>query len=136
MKTTKENNLKELVREKYAAIAAQSKAQNQSSCCGAGECCSDNVSVMNESYDTIKGYHPDADLGLGCGLPTEFAEIKSGDSVVDLGSGAGNDCFVAREIAGEEGEVIGIDMTEVMVEKARLNAEKLNLKNDLSVFRD
>jgi arsenite methyltransferase len=72
---------------------------------------------------------PDADLALGCGLPTEFARIKAGDTVVDLGSGAGNDCFIARSIAGEAGRIIGIDMTEAMIAKARANAEKLGFKN-------
>ena len=71
----------------------------------------------------------DADLALGCGLPTEFAQIKPGDTVVDLGSGAGNDCFVARSIVGETGKVIGIDMTEAMIEKAKSNATKLGFKN-------
>jgi ubiquinone/menaquinone biosynthesis C-methylase UbiE len=77
----------------------------------------------------LDGYVPDADLGLGCGLPTQFAEIKKGDTVVDLGSGAGNDCFVARAITGESGKVIGIDMTEAMIDKARENAEKLGFNN-------
>lgn len=57
---------------------------------------------MADEYKNLKGYNPDADLGLGCGLPTEFAKIKSGDTVVDLGSGAGNDCFVARAETGEK----------------------------------
>ena len=77
----------------------------------------------------MRGYNSDADLGLGCGIPTEFAQIKEGDLVLDLGSGAGNDCFVAREIIGESGKVIGIDMTEVMIDKSRENAEKLNFNN-------
>jgi SAM-dependent methyltransferase len=84
---------------------------------------------MSESYDKLDGYVEDADLGLGCGLPTEFAKIKKGDLVVDLGSGAGNDCFVARAETGETGKVIGIDFTEVMIEKARDNAEKLGYHN-------
>nr|MBP8917728.1 arsenite methyltransferase [Chitinophagales bacterium] len=71
----------------------------------------------------------DADLGLGCGLPTEFAQIKKGDTVVDLGSGAGNDAFIARSIVGEDGRVIGIDMTETMIDLARKNAQKLKLEN-------
>jgi ubiquinone/menaquinone biosynthesis C-methylase UbiE len=70
-----------------------------------------------------------ADLGLGCGLPTEFAKIKEGDVVVDLGSGAGNDCFVARRSTGATGKVIGIDFTPAMVEKARANAEKMGYHN-------
>ena len=126
MESTNEK-LKELVREKYAEIALQPKDQNESSCCGAGSCGTYNI--MSESYTSLEGYNPDADLGLGCGLPTEFARIKAGDTVIDLGSGAGNDCFVARSLVGESGEVIGIDMTPVMIEKAKQNAEKLGFKN-------
>lgn len=80
-------------------------------------------------YSSLEGYNPDADLGLGCGLPTEFAKIERGDTVVDLGSGAGNDCFIARQIAGPEGKVIGVDMTPNMIDKARGNAKKLKLDN-------
>lgn len=119
--------LKEIVKEEYSKIATQSKEHNETSCCGAGSCGTSNI--MNDDYSNIQGYNPDADLGLGCGLPTEYAKIKEGDTVVDLGSGAGNDCFVARSFTGEEGEVIGIDMTEAMVNKAKTNAEKLGYKN-------
>ena len=121
--------LKQLVKEKYSEIALQSKEQNQSSCCGSGGCSDEIYNIMSDDYTKLKGYNPDADLGLGCGLPVEFALIKKGDTVVDLGSGAGNDCFVARAIAGEEGKVIGIDFTEAMIEKARANAEKLGFNN-------
>lgn len=84
---------------------------------------------MADDYSKMEGYVKDADLGLGCGLPTEFALIKAGDTVVDLGSGAGNDCFVARSLAGELGKVIGVDFTEKMIEKARQNARQLGFKN-------
>ena len=84
---------------------------------------------MADEYEGIKGYNPDADLGLGCGLPTQFAKIKKGDVVIDLGSGAGNDCFIARSETGETGKVIGIDMTDAMINRARTNAEKLNYNN-------
>lgn len=84
---------------------------------------------MADDYTRLQGYNPDADLGLGCGIPTEFAKIKKGDTVIDLGSGAGNDCFVARAITGENGKVIGIDFTERMIDKARANAEKLGFNN-------
>jgi len=84
---------------------------------------------MMDDYSETKGYIEDADLGLGCGLPTEFAKIEKGDTVIDLGSGAGNDCFVARHETGAEGKVIGIDFTPIMVEKARVNAEKLGFNN-------
>jgi len=125
-----EKEIKEMVKEKYGAIAGQSKQQNQSSCCGSGCGCSNvEFSVMAEDYAKLPGYVPDADLALGCGLPTEFAQIKSGDTVVDLGSGAGNDCFIARADAGDYGRVIGIDMTEAMIEKAKVNAAKLGFNN-------
>jgi len=123
--------LKEIVKEKYASIAAQSKDANEKSCCGAtSACCGDEAyNIMADDYTKMEGYNPDADLGLGCGLPTEFAKIKEGDTVVDLGSGAGNDCFIARRFVGPAGKVIGIDFTEAMVERARKNAEKLRLNN-------
>lgn len=126
-----DNDLKSLVRERYSAIAEQSTIENASSCCGAtSSCCGDEVySIMADDYTQLKGYVPDADLGLGCGLPTAFAQIKEGDTVIDLGSGAGNDCFVARSIVGEKGKVIGIDFTEKMIEKARANADKLGYNN-------
>lgn len=124
-----ENELKEIVRQKYAEIALQGKETNQSSCCGSG-CCSEEVyNIMSEDYDQLEGYNPDADLGLGCGLPTQFAKIKQGDTVIDLGSGAGNDAVVARHEAGESGKVIGIDFTPEMIEKARSNAELRNFNN-------
>jgi ubiquinone/menaquinone biosynthesis C-methylase UbiE len=123
-------DLKLIVKEKYSEIANQSKQQNQASCCGGSGCCGDSTyTVFSEDYSRIKGYNPDADLGLGCGIPTEFARISAGDTVVDLGSGAGNDCFVARAMTGETGRVIGIDMTEAMIGKARLNATKLGFAN-------
>lgn len=123
--------IKNMVREKYTAIANQSTNQNSSSCCGATcGCNGDEVyNIMIDDYSNLEGYNPDADLGLGCGLPTEFAEIKEGDTVIDLGSGAGNDAFVARRVVGENGKVIGVDFTEAMISKARLNAEKLGLNN-------
>ncbi|TKK71630.1 arsenite methyltransferase [Ilyomonas limi] len=124
-----EEQLKELVKQKYAAIALQSKETNAASCCGSG-CCSTEVhSIMNDDYTELKGYNPDADLGLGCGLPTQFAQIKNGDTVIDLGSGAGNDCFIARAEAGAEGKIIGVDFTPAMIEKARANAEKRGYNN-------
>ena len=125
-----EQEIKEMVKEKYGAIAQQSKEQNQTSCCGSGCGCSNvEFSIMAEDYKKLPGYVADADLALGCGMPTEFAQIKPGDMVVDLGSGAGNDCFVARSIVGETGGIIGIDMTNAMIEKAKANAAKLGFKN-------
>jgi len=123
--------IKEMVKEKYAAVAAQSQTQNATSCCGAtSSCCGDEVyNIMADDYTKLEGYNPEADLGLGCGLPTEFAKIKEGDTVIDLGSGAGNDAFIARRITGENGKVLGIDFTEAMISKARANAEKLSYNN-------
>ncbi len=124
-----DNQLKQLVKDKYSQIALQSTDDNKASCCGAGGCSTEVYNIMTDDYSELEGYNPDADLGLGCGLPTQFAKIKKGDVVVDLGSGAGNDCFIARKETGETGKVIGIDFTEAMVEKARANAEKLNFHN-------
>ena len=84
---------------------------------------------MTDDYSPLEGYNPDADLGLGCGLPTQFAKIKKGDTVIDLGSGAGNDAFIARAETGEDGKVIGIDFTPAMIEKAKANAAKLGYYN-------
>jgi arsenite methyltransferase len=126
-----ELELKAMVKEKYSAIANQPKDQNAASCCGAtSSCCGDEVyNIMSDDYTKLDGYNPDADLGLGCGLPTEFARISVGQTVIDLGSGAGNDAFIARRIVGESGKVLGIDFTEAMVNKARENAEKLGFNN-------
>ena len=121
--------IKEMVKQKYAEIALQNKDTNASSCCGSGGCSTEVYNIMTDDYDHLEGYNPDADLKLGCGLPTEFAKIKKGDYVVDLGSGAGNDCFVARAETGESGKVVGIDFTPEMIEKARNNADKLGFNN-------
>jgi arsenite methyltransferase len=127
MKTS--NSVKSVVKERYSQIAHQSKEQNETSCCGTGCCETVDYAVFAEDYTKLKGYNADADLGLGCGMPTEFAQIKEGDTVVDLGSGAGNDVFVARAITGEKGKVIGIDFTEAMLIKARENNTKLGFDN-------
>jgi arsenite methyltransferase len=124
-----ENNVKELVKQKYSEIALQDKETNQSSCCGSGCCSTEVYNIMADDYTQMEGYNPDADLGLGCGLPTQFANIKKGDVVIDLGSGAGNDAFIARHETGETGKVIGIDFTPAMIERARQNAEKRGFNN-------
>lgn len=124
-----QEQLKDIVRQKYSEIALQDKATNQSACCGSG-CCSNEVyNIMTDDYSQLEGYNPEADLGLGCGLPTQFARIKQGDVVIDLGSGAGNDAFIARHETGETGKVIGIDFTPAMIERARLNAETRGFNN-------
>lgn len=126
-----QEQLKDLVRQKYSEIALQDKDANASSCCGAtASCCGTEVyNIMADDYTQLEGYHPDADLGLGCGLPTQFAKIKKGDVVVDLGSGAGNDAFIARAETGETGRVIGIDFTPAMIEKAKQNAKVRGFTN-------
>lgn len=121
--------IKESVKQKYSEIALQSISTNQSSCCGSGGCSTEVYNIMTDDYSAVEGYKPEADLGLGCGLPTQFAKIKKGNTVIDLGSGAGNDCFIARNETGEDGRVIGIDFTPAMIEKARANAQKLSFTN-------
>jgi SAM-dependent methyltransferase len=126
----KAEDLKLVVQEKYGAIAKQSSLLTQSSCCGTSGCCGDlEISMIGDDYNGLAGHNPDADLGLGCGIPTHYAGIKPGDSVLDLGSGAGNDCFVARAIVGETGQVTGLDFTDTMVEKARVNNQKMGYTN-------
>ncbi len=127
---TREKNLKEIVKSKYNLIAKQSKSQNESSCCGSTGCCDTiDYTIMSDDYTNLDGYNAEADLGLGCGLPTEFANISAGNTVLDLGSGAGNDCFVARSIVGDSGKVIGLDFAPNMLKKARENAAKLGYSN-------
>lgn len=124
-----QQQLKDSVKERYSKIAGQGKAENAASCCGATTPSNKIYNIMMDDYTGTSGYVEDADLGLGCGLPTAFAGIQPGDTVIDLGSGAGNDCFVARHETGAEGKVIGIDFTPEMIIKARENAEKLGLNN-------
>ena len=124
-----QEQVKDMVRQKYSEIALQDKDINASSCCGAGGCSTEVYNIMSDDYTTLEGYEPNADLGLGCGLPTQFAKIKKGDVVIDLGSGAGNDAFIARNETGETGKVIGIDFTPAMIERARQNNEVRGFNN-------
>ena len=126
---TNNDEIKEMVKQKYSEIALQDQDTNASSCCGSGGCSTEVYNIMSDGYDHLGGYTAEADLKLGCGLPTEFAKIQPGNLVVDLGSGAGNDCFVARHETGETGKVIGVDFTPAMIDKARINAEKLGFNN-------
>jgi arsenite methyltransferase len=123
------DELKQIVKDKYGKIAEQSNESN--TCCCSSSCCEPEVdfTVFSENYQNKDGYNPDADMNLGCGIPTDYAGIKKGDNVLDLGSGAGNDCFVARAIVGDKGKITGIDMTEQMIIKARQNCLKLNFSN-------
>lgn len=119
-----ENTLiKESVKKAYTEVLEE----RSSGCCGT-DCCSSTES-MAEDYSNLEGYVQDADYALGCGIPTKFADIKSGDTVLDLGSGAGNDVFISAKITGETGKVIGLDMTEAMINKANQNKEKLGTEN-------
>lgn len=120
-------DIKATVREKYAQIATGAT----SGCCET-TCCGDSaldISMVGDAYEGVEGYVADADLSLGCGLPTEYANLQPGQTVLDLGSGAGLDAFVARRIVGETGQVLGVDMTPEMIAKARDNAEKLGYDN-------
>jgi arsenite methyltransferase len=132
----KAEDLKQIVKEKYGKIAEQNNS-GQSSCCSSS-CCGPQVdyTVFSENYESKEGYNPDADMNLGCGIPTDFAGIRKGDNVLDLGSGAGNDCFVTRAIVGETGKVTGLDMTEPMILKARENCAKLKFSNVEFVLGD
>jgi len=138
-KNKESQKLKALVREKYSEIAVRSEKGESAGCCGPASCC-DPVSgeqagdgiyfdIMAESYEGLEGYQPDADLSLGCGIPIEFAGLKPGHHVLDLGSGAGNDIFVARSVVGETGRLTGLDFSEAMTRKARTNAEKMGYDN-------
>lgn len=127
MKSNEE--LKQIVKNKYSEIANQNIEVNSASCCGSGDVSEEVYNIMTDDYSEINGYQEIANLGLGCGLPTKFARIEKGDTVIDLGSGAGNDCFIARHETGESGKVIGIDFSEAMIDKARINAEKLKFNN-------
>jgi len=127
----KENDqeLREIVREKYAAIAKTASMQDGAACCGPGAEGAVEYSMIGDAYDGVGGYVAEADLGLGCGLPVEHAGLRSGQTVLDLGSGAGLDAFIARAAVGTGGRVIGVDMTDEMIAKARKNAETSGFDN-------
>lgn len=123
-------DLKELVKQRYSELALNAE-ELKGCCCGRNPLAASKkvFTIMSEDYTNLKGYEPDADLGVGCGLPTQYANISEGDTVVDLGSGAGNDCFIARAEVGESGKVIGIDFSPQMITKARNNALKRGYAN-------
>lgn len=126
----KNKDIKISVKEKYDKIAQKSNINIKTSCCDSNSCCDEfGFSMIGDEYNNIDGHNPDADLGLGCGIPTEFANIKMNDSLLDLGSGAGNDCFVARSIVGEKGKVVGLDFSDEMLAKANQNVSKLGYTN-------
>ena len=134
-KITDDTKIKRIVRERYSSVAL-----GKGGCCGPKICCDSGndaggpdlgLNMIGDAYQAIDGYLPEADLGLGCGLPTQHAGIKEGDVVLDLGSGGGLDAFVARRIVGERGRVIGVDMTPEMITLARQNAAKLGYDNNV-----
>jgi arsenite methyltransferase len=120
------DEIRTLVRERYGAIA-----QEAASCCAPGSCgcgpemAPDGLNVIGDAYLGVAGRLEDADLNLGCGVPTRHAALRPGETVLDLGSGAGNDAFIARHEVGPQGRVIGVDMTPEMIARARGNAAKL-----------
>ena len=120
------NKVKGIVKKFY------SKAANEGGCCsscGCGQSSNEEIAKsIGYSNDEIE-FATDANLGLGCGNPTAMAEIKNGDTVLDLGSGAGFDCFLASKKIGDQGKVIGVDFSEEMIEKARANVKKMKLRN-------
>jgi arsenite methyltransferase len=125
--TEQAEEIRALVREKYGAIA-----RKEASCCvlpGGCSSAAEGIDMIGDAYTSVEGYLAEADLGLGCGVPTEHAGLRPGDTVLDLGAGAGIDAFVARRLVGEAGQVYGVDMTPDMVTKARANAEKLGYRN-------
>jgi ubiquinone/menaquinone biosynthesis C-methylase UbiE len=126
----KEEKVKKIVRNRYAKVA-----KTNGSCCASNvSCCSaptsEQVSKMiGYSEEEMNSVPEGANLGLGCGNPTALASLKEGEIVLDLGSGAGFDCFLAAKKVGKKGKVIGVDMTPEMLDKARANAEKGNYTN-------
>lgn len=130
------SELKLIVQEKYGKIASSDETASGSCCCTPGCCSTVDISTFNESYVHLEGYVPEADMSLGCGVPVDYADIRPGDRILDLGSGAGNDCFVARALTGETGHVTGIDFTEPMLRKAEENRRKLGYGNVVFVFGD
>jgi arsenite methyltransferase len=121
--TQEAESIRSLVRDKYGAIA-----RRETSCCGCDSGV-DGIDMIGNAYQSVDGYVAEADLGLGCGVPTEHAGIQPGHTVLDLGAGAGIDAFVARRLVGEAGQVYGVDMTPDMVAKARANVQKLGYQN-------
>jgi len=126
-----EEKIKKVVREGYAKIA-----KTEDSCCGSTVSCCDSTNLHEEiskkigyAEEELRSVPEGANLGLGCGNPIALASLKKGETVLDLGSGAGLDCFLAANKVGEKGRVIGVDMTPEMIDKARENARESSYKN-------
>ena len=127
-----QDRLHDLVMEKYAAIAKGASGGCAPSCCGGSSplvSIADLGKALDYTEKDLSLAPGEANLGLGCGNPISRAALKPGETVLDLGSGAGFDAFLAAKPVGESGKVIGVDMTPEMVQKARANAEKLNISN-------
>ena len=149
MKTNEKEKIRAIVRESYGKIAQVGTGgiNQPPSCCGQSEasisagsaasCCGSGQEVAPEQMTALMGYSQEdiqsvikgANMGLGCGNPVALASLNPGETVVDLGSGGGFDCFLAAKQVGEAGRVIGVDMTPDMLSKARMNAEKMGTKN-------
>ena len=127
----KEKEIKKAVREGYAKIASQGSSccGQSSSCCGSAAVAQDISKKIGYTDEEMKAVPEGANLGLGCGNPVALASLKKGETVLDLGSGAGFDCFLAAQKVGAKGKVIGVDMTPEMLDKARENARKGKYKN-------
>lgn len=122
-----ESTIKQTIKETYTnAVTNDEGCGCGPTCCGPSDLSKNNFA---EDYTQLDGYVADADYSLGCGLPTEIANIKESNIVLDLGSGAGNDVFIARRIVGEHGQVYGLDMTEAMIAKANENKKKMGYEN-------
>jgi arsenite methyltransferase len=127
----KETKIKKAVRESYAKIAKQGSSccGSPSSCCGSTDLAQDISQSIGYTEEELKTIPEGANLGLGCGNPVALASLREGETVLDLGSGAGLDCFLAANKVGEKGRVIGVDMTPEMIERARENAREGNYAN-------
>lgn len=125
----KDTEIKEMVKQRYNELSLTRNAERPKCGCSPAAPSKKVFTIMSEDYSNLKGYEPEADLGVGCGLPTQYARIKKGDTVIDLGSGAGNDCFIAREEAGGTGLIIGIDFAPGMIARARENAVRRGFTN-------
>ena len=124
-------NVRKVVREGYAKIAKQGNpcCAPSHSCCGSPDSAEDISKKLGYSEEELKSVPEGSNLGLGCGNPVALASLKEGETVLDLGAGAGFDCFLAANKVGKKGKIIGVDMTPEMVEKARENAEKSGTDN-------
>ena len=127
--TQSNDQIRDMVRQKYAEIVSSPASGCLTPCCSTDDPAEEKPSMIGDAYEGVEGYVADADLGLSCGVPVEHAGLKPGQTVLDLGSGAGLDVFVARQVVGTTGHVIGVDMTAEMIAKARENTRQSGFKN-------